>query len=591
MTVRPQWPASRCDWTWLGLIWASAALLLVLLMRGQIASLHFRDPDDALRLVQVRAWIEGQSWFDVTQYRVNPPVGGPMHWWRLLDVPIASGIVALTPLVGRPSAEVITLTVYPLLLLGLFFFTVGRMGARLGGGMMAIMAAGYAATQFFTINQFAPLRIDHHGWQLILAVMLTGLFLQAPSPRRMLLSGCLLAAYLCISLEALPYALMFGAIPAVAYIRSAEGFKPLALFLAASGAASILWTLATRGTGPFLHPACDALTQPYLAALSISALTFPLLHLLLPGGLAWRIGALALTGGVALITLLISAPECAGGPFSQLDPLVYDLWYLKIPEGRPVLEQDITIILAALLPSLFALIGGLIAWRTATLETQRHRWAIMLWLTLGSMLVTLSVSRGMYIASAIAAPGGAWLLLHAFRHARTVSHVALRIIATASTILLVPIIPAGLIGSIAARSDAAQETTAEADKTGCRDPSSLDILKRLPKNVLFAPIDLGPTILSHTQHSVFVTGHHRNDQQLHRTIMAFTGSLQQAREAMSASPAAYLVYCPDENEMELYRKYQPSGLLSQLENGDIPPWLTLVYVPEGSGYRIYRIQR
>src|SRR5437763_9686188 len=45
--------------------------------------------DDAMRLVQIRDLLAGQNWFDLTQYRLNPPAGVPTHWSRLIDLPIA----------------------------------------------------------------------------------------------------------------------------------------------------------------------------------------------------------------------------------------------------------------------------------------------------------------------------------------------------------------------------------------------------------------------------------------------------------------------------------------------------------------------
>ena len=81
--------------------WDVAAILLSMLaltgffamfQNGGFRALDFIDPDDALRLVEVRDWMAGQSWFDVSQHRINPPFGGEMHWWRLLDVPIAGFI-------------------------------------------------------------------------------------------------------------------------------------------------------------------------------------------------------------------------------------------------------------------------------------------------------------------------------------------------------------------------------------------------------------------------------------------------------------------------------------------------------------------
>ena len=56
--------------------------------------------DDAMRLVEVRDFLAGQGWFDLTQYRLSPPDGVPMHWSRLIDLPLAALIGALTPPLG-----------------------------------------------------------------------------------------------------------------------------------------------------------------------------------------------------------------------------------------------------------------------------------------------------------------------------------------------------------------------------------------------------------------------------------------------------------------------------------------------------------
>jgi hypothetical protein len=66
-----------------------------------------------MRLQQVRDWLAGQSWFDVTQYRVDPPHGLPMHWSRLLDVPLAAVILLVRPFAGQPAGELAACIVVP----------------------------------------------------------------------------------------------------------------------------------------------------------------------------------------------------------------------------------------------------------------------------------------------------------------------------------------------------------------------------------------------------------------------------------------------------------------------------------------------
>src|SRR5205807_2014261 len=68
------------------LIWLAVAATYALTGVGRADLL---SNDDAMRLVQIRDFLNGQAWFDLTQYRVNPPEGVPMHWSRLIDLPVA----------------------------------------------------------------------------------------------------------------------------------------------------------------------------------------------------------------------------------------------------------------------------------------------------------------------------------------------------------------------------------------------------------------------------------------------------------------------------------------------------------------------
>ena len=80
------------------LAWALVSLFMVHHAWASIPAKIVSDPDDALRLVQVRDLIAGQGWWDVTQHRINPVGGGGlMHWSRIVDAPLALGILALRP--------------------------------------------------------------------------------------------------------------------------------------------------------------------------------------------------------------------------------------------------------------------------------------------------------------------------------------------------------------------------------------------------------------------------------------------------------------------------------------------------------------
>ncbi|HKX35437.1 MAG TPA: hypothetical protein VJM79_02065, partial [Rhizorhapis sp.] len=323
------------------LIWAVCAAILLWLSRAQIADLGFRDPDDALRLVQVRDWMAGQSWFDVTQYRINPPGGGPMHWSRLVDVPIATLLWLATPLLGHAWAERVVLAVYPLLVLGLTFLLVGGLVRRLAGPVVALIALVLLAMTFPLLIQFNPMRIDHHGWQIAMAALaLYGS--QVPSARKSgIVSGIAVALWLNISSEALPYAALFGALYGLKYLIAAEQWERLAAYLLTLSLVSTGLMFGTHGWAESLLPYCDAMSPPYVVPLWTAALLFLGLKAVLPGGgMTGRFFIAGLAGAAALVPLFLMGRQCLAGPFETLDPFVYRNWYLKISEGLPLWRQS-----------------------------------------------------------------------------------------------------------------------------------------------------------------------------------------------------------------------------------------------------------
>ncbi|MGB3471708.1 MAG: hypothetical protein WBA51_12880 [Erythrobacter sp.] len=52
--------------TRVGVAWAIISAFLILVNRDAIKPWRFPDPDDTMRLIQVRDLLAGQSWFDVS---------------------------------------------------------------------------------------------------------------------------------------------------------------------------------------------------------------------------------------------------------------------------------------------------------------------------------------------------------------------------------------------------------------------------------------------------------------------------------------------------------------------------------------------
>jgi hypothetical protein len=170
-------------------IWLIVAVAKTVVALPDLADRTFPDPDDAMRLMQVRDWLGGQSWWDITQYRLNPPFGGPMHWSRYIDLPIAAVELLFRPLVGQYNAETAALVIVPMVTLGVAMLLVYRITESLANRRAALLSAVGTPASIGAMIQMKSMRIDHHGWQIVLALAVVLAALDK-NPRRSGISAC-----------------------------------------------------------------------------------------------------------------------------------------------------------------------------------------------------------------------------------------------------------------------------------------------------------------------------------------------------------------------------------------------------------------
>ena len=88
-------------WKWIVVVaWLLFCAWFIFNRQTEIRWFALGDTDDNMRMMQVRGLLHGQGWFDLRQYRLNPPFGANIHWSRLVDLPIA-GLILAAPAVHR----------------------------------------------------------------------------------------------------------------------------------------------------------------------------------------------------------------------------------------------------------------------------------------------------------------------------------------------------------------------------------------------------------------------------------------------------------------------------------------------------------
>src|SRR5688572_24780366 len=151
-------------WRWLILLfWLIFVAIFLVTRSPQIGAFALGDTDDNMRMMQVRALLAGQDWYDLRQYRLDPPFGADIHWSRLVDLPIAAIKLALAPFVGGAAAERAAVAFAPFLPFGVVMASIAVAVRRMVSPKAFALAIAILVLAPSVRGMFMPLRIDHHG--------------------------------------------------------------------------------------------------------------------------------------------------------------------------------------------------------------------------------------------------------------------------------------------------------------------------------------------------------------------------------------------------------------------------------------------
>ena len=560
------------------LIWLAASAVLVLVTRGQIMTGIGWDPDDQLRMVQLRDWLGGQSWFDTTQYRIGEPDSQPMHWPRWIELPLALIFLLLKPLIGVSAAETAAMVIVPLVTLGIAMWLIGKISEQVFDRKIAILAAALTATAVPIVAQIRPMRVDHHGWQIVLALAALWTMFWPDKRKGGLALGAALALWLSISLEGLPLSAAFIVLLTVRWVfRTEEGVRLFWTLLSFLLTSFILY-FATQGGFDGAINYCDALSPAHLWACTAGAAVILPAIKFLPPNIALRIGGLGISALAALAVLHAAAPQCIGGAFNTMDPLVREYWLVNVLEGLPIWYQNWKTMVTLLGGSIIVGLASLLyIMRSQPGEIDRNRLLVLGYAFLWALLLSLFVQRATAVAAAFALPFMAWAVHQVFVWARGIKRPVSRILATAAVVFLIMPGPLAIALFNGITGDEGQADTDSGTAT-CKNDESLARLNGLSRSNILAPFDFGPRILLLTPHSVLATSHHRNDKAMADQIRVFTSDPDVARQILEAHNIRYIVACDGEAELEFYARKHPEGLWAKLVKGEKPDWLQPVQI-------------
>jgi hypothetical protein len=567
-------------------VWLLASLIMISHAIPNLMDWKFTDPDDAMRLLEVRDWLAGQSWFDVTQYRLNAPQGGPMHWSRYVDLPIAATILIARQFVGQHGAETAALIAVPLLTLGVAMVVMHRIALKLMDPPSALLAVIATPLSLGAMTQMKIMRIDHHGWQIVLAMTALLATLDSRGRRGGIIAGAAVGLWLNISIEGLPFAAALGVLFGLEWLLNPSAGERLKAYLAALASASALFFAATHLPSAWFDHPHDVLNVAHLAGFAVAWLCCRFAVQKRVTDWRFRLALLGTIGCISLAAMFAVDPHFLQPPFASLDPLVRDAWYLKVKEGQPIWALSRYEAAISLAQPLVGLAGALLAIRLTRGE-ERRRWLLFTYILVEATLAGVFVIREVTAASLLSLPGTAFLCATALSRARKCRAMPIRTVATTAALLIMA--PAYAAPALFVPTDK-RLTSAWDSSFACQSRAEVEKLNALPPSNLAVPLDITPAILASTPHRAIASGYHRNVSGIHDVIALFSGQIPEARAILARRHIDYLVFCPYTPEAQQWAARGPNGLSAMLDANRAPDWLQPVHIPGLRALKVWRVR-
>ncbi|RSV39434.1 AcrB/AcrD/AcrF family protein [Sphingomonas sp. ABOLE] len=576
---------------WTLVAWACVTVWFLVQRQGNIYWLTLGDTDDNMRLMQVRALLAGQGWYDLRQYRMDPALGGfDIHWSRIVDLPIAGLILLLKPFVGMATAEKWACGLAPLLPLSITMtglaLTVRRLVSPFAWPIALVLLVSVCTT---TLPMYAPLRIDHHGWQLAALAMTVAGIADPKGARGGAVVGLASAFSLSIGLELLPFCAMAGAILALRWVwDAAERARLMVYGLTLGGGSAIGFAAFASYANQAMR--CDALTPVWLSVLVAAGALLVVLTLANPAARWVRLALAVVAGGLIVAGFVHFFPQCLGRP-EQVSDELYKTWLSNVREARPIYRHPADVAVPVAIVAGLGLLGALLAVWHARRSAKLVGWVAVALFTAFAAAMLLWQMRAAPGAQLLAVPGITaliWILVPLLvRRGPLWVRIGVAVLAFVGVGVVASGVKMPWANKTAPRPGSDKVRQAN---IACTRTSQLRTLNAIPAATMFTQVDLGPRLIVVTHHNAVAGPYHRNGQAILDVHHAFTGTADGFRPIAARHKAAYLLLCPNMAETTVYRSHNPVGFYAQLAKGRVPDWLEPVALPDGSPYKLWKIR-
>lgn len=551
------------------------------------------DTDDATRLYQVREFLAGRGWYDLTLTRIGAPDPLVSHWSRLVDVPIAGLLWLFGAVFSQASAELAVRTVWPLLLLVALAWILARDArSRAGNHLLAATLFAIAFTVFAHagVQRFMPGRLDHHNLMILCAVAGLLFLAESFSNKRMAVpAGLFLGFGVAVGYEALvlTYA---GLVAAGLYaLWTGDGLKTVARTAQVMTATLAGCLVLTVPPSALLSSPCDVLGLNLVVLTAAGAMA-----LTLAGWLQHRLAFFELLSVMTVVAMagvalaLALEPSCARGPFAALSDDVQRLWLSRVQETQ-TLFQSMAKKPAGGLVFLVMMAIALVSAESVRRQDGDARSTFQLIMLVIAGLFSLWQIKFTPYANFLMAPPIA-IALTRLKPFGELSKLGTMLMAY----LLINPLTVALVIVSATNAMGLNETAKQTSETpadekdafkACMATAAIQPLGELAPGLIATHFDFGPAIVALTPHRVVAAPYHR----LGPSILAFekidNGTPDEALSHLKSLGVDYVVQCQDWERNDR----SEASLYAALKADQAPDYLTPVPLKAETPYRVWRV--
>lgn len=584
-------------------LWVSLALILVIILNSVLSGTFGHigiDPDDEMRLVQIRDYLSGQSWFNTDQLRLGMAGGTDMHWSRLPDIPIIILTKFFDVFTTEEAALRLAFTLWPpfsaLILIGAMakaakFWTAAEVTQTSKTYMFTLVLLAFFAFGFY---RFKPGAIDHHNVQMGLVAVAMAFALDPKARfKTHFISGAAMALSVAIGVEVYIFAAALCAYVGLTWLVKGEAFGRGAQGFGV-GLAFGLFSAFVSVTAPHEYGVihCDSLSLITIISgvsggLGLAAcaqfgsdLNRPLRFAVLCG--------LAI---VCAVLIALQAPQCFSNPLSELPEIVDRLWLGNVKEAQPLWSTRGNPWMAI---PMFVGAPLLALWLHLREHLKSREWTphvVVTFMLIGALLLTVYQMRFYPFAYVFAIlPLAAWIgrSFVAGRESENDKTFA-RVRYIFCLVAALPFMWA-LPGALFAPDNMPSKQNAKSDAKLCYSDNVMRALEALPKGLIASTSNGGHQILMGTSHRSLSGNYHRNIAGISAQIELATSVPEKAYVVLQKSGVDYVHFCRTTSETLTLIAENDEGLYAGLMRDEVPDFLTPVLSDlEDGAVSIYRV--